>query len=595
MAEYYPLLARAVASMRSAPPEQRRAIYERARQALLGQLRSMQPPVPAESIDRESNALDEAIARVEAEIVAPPAVAEPPGPVAPAPVAPPPVAAPPPSPPAPAPLPATAPPSAPPPLPAPPVARPPAPLARPAPAAPPPPIVPPAPAAAVPIADVPQAAAASAAPPSPAPSPVPIIAVGPPPVVIAAPSSARAGPARPAAEALGRLMSERGPGALLPRAGRGGSEGNAVSDPTARAAPLMPSAPRLQVTSFADAMASAGQDHAVAEDEASVVPPVATREETARPPAPRPLTRERFNPRFLILAVVGAVVAAGIAYAAYRLRDRPESLARSRDALAAAQQTNQQNVKLSTRVAGETPPASAVAPPAAAPVDAGVVVAAAPAGKTAPPPVPEANTAAVTTQAAPPDAAPAPGAGNGVMIPVAQRAAFLVDAPDDPQKVKTFVGTVVWTTDNASPGQNLPLARTVHADIDIPDAGLKLAVVFQKNDEVQFPASHTLEMRFTVGATNTLGSIKQISVPQMRKDDSPAGDALVGLPVTITDNYFLIGLSRGEATQHNLDLIKTRNWFDVPILLASNKVGKVTFEKGGPGERAIADVLQSWR
>lgn len=284
---------------------------------------------------------------------------------------------------------------------------------------------------------------------------------------------------------------------------------------------------------------------------------------------------------------------AGIAYAAYRLRDRPESLARSREAMAAAQKADQQ-VKLSTRVAGETPatpPAPTAGQPVRAPAD--VVAAVDTADKTAA--APDANTAPAARQAASVDVAPAPSAGDSVAIPVAQRAAFLVDAPDEPQKVKTFVGTVVWTTDNASPGQNQPLARTVHADIDIPEVGLKLAMVFQKNDEVQFPASHTLEMRFTIGPGNTLGSVKQISVPQMRKDDSPAGDALIGLPVTITDNYFLVGLSRGDATQHNLDLIKTRNWFDVPILLASNKVGKITFEKGGPGERAIADVVQSWR
>ena len=68
MAEYYPLLSRAVSGLRDGPPEARNAIYERARAALLGQLRSMEPAVPERDIDHESEALDEAIARVEAEI-----------------------------------------------------------------------------------------------------------------------------------------------------------------------------------------------------------------------------------------------------------------------------------------------------------------------------------------------------------------------------------------------------------------------------------------------------------------------------------------------------------------------------------------------
>ena len=46
MADYYPLIARAIAGLDpSAPGEQRRALYERARSALIAQLRSVQPPL----------------------------------------------------------------------------------------------------------------------------------------------------------------------------------------------------------------------------------------------------------------------------------------------------------------------------------------------------------------------------------------------------------------------------------------------------------------------------------------------------------------------------------------------------------------------
>ncbi len=68
MAEYYPLISRAVAGLRTGTPEARQAIYSRARQALIGQLRAMEPPVPEDAIVRETAALDEAIARTEAEI-----------------------------------------------------------------------------------------------------------------------------------------------------------------------------------------------------------------------------------------------------------------------------------------------------------------------------------------------------------------------------------------------------------------------------------------------------------------------------------------------------------------------------------------------
>ncbi|NEV78644.1 hypothetical protein DYI24_16515, partial [Rhodopseudomonas sp. BR0C11] len=68
MADYYPLIARAIASLDpSAPGEQRRAIYERARAALIAQLRGVQPPLTESEITRERLALEEAVRKVESE------------------------------------------------------------------------------------------------------------------------------------------------------------------------------------------------------------------------------------------------------------------------------------------------------------------------------------------------------------------------------------------------------------------------------------------------------------------------------------------------------------------------------------------------
>lgn len=539
MAEYYPLLSRAVASLRDAPAAQRQAIYERARGALLGQLRSMQPAVPEEAIERESTELDAAIARLESEM--PGAAVAPAEPVSAAPAA--------------------------------------ANQSQ-----------PPAPAVPAPVKP-----AAGAVRPRVAGKPVaPVKPLAAPP---------RSTVARPAAEALTRIIADRTEAPVI-RASRTDDDG--LANPL-RAAPPLPSAPKLTVQNVAEAIDKPGTTQA-SPAEAGVEPPqvepTATgKEDPPRPAAPRPIIRERFNPRFYILAVIGALVVLGIAYTAWRLRDKPEALARSRAALIAAQQADSQTQgKVSNRadtggtsaapVSMPTTPPASPAPVAATP-DTG-----APAQPTATetpvPAAPPAPTPSTAPSAAPsvPTTATAPAAPS---IPVAQRAAFLVDAPDDPAKIKTFVGTVVWRTENVSPGQGQPLAMTVHADIEVPDAALKLSMIFQKNFEAQFPASHTLDLRFTLLPNNTYGGVKQINVPQMRKDESPAGDTLVGLPVTITENYFLVGLSRGDAVAHNLDLMKTRNWIDIPILLTSGRVAKITFEKGTTGQQVIDEALQTWQ
>ena len=67
MADYYPLIARAVAGLEKNTGENRRALYERARTALVAQLRGVEPPLDESEITRERLALEEAIRKVEAE------------------------------------------------------------------------------------------------------------------------------------------------------------------------------------------------------------------------------------------------------------------------------------------------------------------------------------------------------------------------------------------------------------------------------------------------------------------------------------------------------------------------------------------------
>ncbi|MEP9354443.1 hypothetical protein ABLE93_12675 [Xanthobacter sp. KR7-65] len=67
MADYYPLLVRAISSLPQKTGDSRRAVYDRARTALMRQLRGVDPPLPEGEITRERMGLEEAIRRVEAE------------------------------------------------------------------------------------------------------------------------------------------------------------------------------------------------------------------------------------------------------------------------------------------------------------------------------------------------------------------------------------------------------------------------------------------------------------------------------------------------------------------------------------------------
>src|SRR5438067_9415268 len=69
MADYQPLIAKAIAGLDKNTGEARRALYERARAALVAQLRSVAPALSESDVTRERLALEEAVRKVEAESV----------------------------------------------------------------------------------------------------------------------------------------------------------------------------------------------------------------------------------------------------------------------------------------------------------------------------------------------------------------------------------------------------------------------------------------------------------------------------------------------------------------------------------------------
>ena len=77
MADYYSLLEKAVSGLKTPTRECRRAIYQRARKAMLSNLRCLEPPVPESEVERERLALEAAISRLEREFFYFPPVAIP--------------------------------------------------------------------------------------------------------------------------------------------------------------------------------------------------------------------------------------------------------------------------------------------------------------------------------------------------------------------------------------------------------------------------------------------------------------------------------------------------------------------------------------
>ena len=465
MADYFPLLERAVSSLPDPTPDARRAIYDRARKALIAQLQNVRPPVAATYIERECHALDLAVARLEAAIMK--------GPLQPAP--------------------------------APTETKP---SHRTA-------VQERARAPSLPLSGVQRTPMNNAARPVAGPPvlpPVSTLSTNAPPVEPNRPS-----PAPPSIDPAAGAVKSATPPPAVTLADQ--------SSPTTEG----------QLERFGRART----DEQDAESE---------RREGRRPIAIAQTRPPHPMKRIAILGVILLVAAVAVAGLAIRLKDNPQDYARSRTPVSTQEaETQETGGKIIDRVGS---------------------------GETAKPATPVVAAPSVTTSPA---------------LPVAQRAAILVEAPDDPQKVKTFIGTTLWRVEGSGP------TSVLVADINLSEANLTANMRMSRNGDPKLPASHTIEFRFSPGPNSELASIATIDTPQMRVEDSPTGAPLAGAPVPIMPNYFLVGLSNNDKmSARNMELLRDRSWIDIPMALSSGRIAKLTFEKGPSGDRAIAQAIQGW-
>jgi hypothetical protein len=186
---------------------------------------------------------------------------------------------------------------------------------------------------------------------------------------------------------------------------------------------------------------------------------------------------------------------------------------------------------------------------------------------------------------------PAPSTGP----PVAQRVVLYEEEPDDPQG-KRFVGTVLWRTEMrpATPGRPPELA--VRGDIEVPDRNMSVTLSLRRNTDQSLPASHTIEIVFSLPADSSTGGVQKVPGMLMKQAEQTRGVPLAGLAVPVTPGYFLIGLSSLESDmQRNVQLLKERSWFDIPIIYNNNRRAILAMEKGTPGEQAFNQAFVAWK
>lgn len=177
---------------------------------------------------------------------------------------------------------------------------------------------------------------------------------------------------------------------------------------------------------------------------------------------------------------------------------------------------------------------------------------------------------------------------------VAQKVVLYDEDPSDPQG-KRYVGSAVWRTETVSPGAGLAPELAIRADVEIPERRMRMTWSLRRNTDKALPASHTIEVMFTLPADFSEGGIGNVPGLLMKQNEQARGVPLAGLSVKVTNNYFLIGLSSIQVDkERNIQLLKERDWFDIPIVYTSGKRAILAIEKGVPGTRAFEESFRAW-
>jgi hypothetical protein len=543
MADYYPLVARAVAGLEKNTGEARRALYERARTSLVAQLRGVTPALSESEITRERLALEESIRKIEGESARQSRLGVPRPDLAPQP-----------------PRPAAAPPMTPEPKPSGPGSSPPrgwtemplfepAPSEKPAPEPARPPTPPPEPIA--PASAKPEMTPPPAKPETPPPSaPVPPLSV-----LRAEPIMPGRRTGAPAFADMASLIEQGRKGFRPSPAERAAEAGDARPAPPApEPAPSPPPSPEAEDVEplfEAEDREPAGREMPAAKpaeaDLAADEPPgdaPAPIPEDFEPPPPRRSPRETARTILIVFLLIALGVAAAFTY---RERDRVMAFVQSwrGPTTPVARDPTQARPKISDRIG----------------------------------------------PAAPQDSAAAPGSPPAA---VAQRVVLYEQQPNSTER-KQYIGSVIWRTETAPPGPGQAADLAVKADVEIPERHLRLSFTMRRNLEQTLPASHTIEIIFNTAADFPPGGIADVPGVLMEQAEQTRGVPLTGLRVKVTNGFFLIGLSAVETeAKRNIQLLKERPWVDIPLVYNDGNRALLAIEKGVPGDRVFADAFAAW-
>ncbi len=155
-------------------------------------------------------------------------------------------------------------------------------------------------------------------------------------------------------------------------------------------------------------------------------------------------------------------------------------------------------------------------------------------------------------------------------------------------------GDVRWEVVRESIG-GAPPDPIVRATIAVPERQATTTIIFRRNRDDALPASHLIEVAFELPPEFLGGEISNLPGLIMKGTENARGDALIGASARVADRLFWIALSSAERDEErNLNLLKERDWIDLPMMYGNGRRAILTIEKGADGRAAMNQVVEAW-
>ncbi|MCF1463409.1 hypothetical protein FS827_19055 [Agrobacterium vitis] len=206
-----------------------------------------------------------------------------------------------------------------------------------------------------------------------------------------------------------------------------------------------------------------------------------------------------------------------------------------------------------------------------------------------------ANPAApVSGGAASAPATTTPVQGAPFTVPENGQKAYLYEERLGQTTPTTVQGYIVWEARRETGDSGKPEPE-IQGKLTIPERGLTALITFKRNTDSSLPASHLMEIVFSVPQNFEGGGIDSVQRVAMKTSEQDRGDPIVAVPAKITDDTFMIAFNDfAEVVARNVDLLRSRDWIDIPVTYRNGRRALITLDKGVAGKPIFDSVIKEW-